>query len=287
MARRSKHAKNTDDNTHRWLISYADFITLMFAFFVVMYSMSSVNEGKYRVLSETLQNAFSNTVQVDIAAEQLIELSPYKNNSIIDFPAAAPKAINGLTQLSEQIESVFDNLINEDQIIITGNETWVEISLNASLLFNSGEALINKPAIFIIQQLAGIMSGYKNPIRVEGFTDSVPIKSQRYPSNWELSVSRSAAIVRMLIKEGINPRRLSAVGYGEHQPIASNDTVQGQQKNRRVVFIVSKNLDVRKPYSYNNEPASDITIPSFLKEKNNVKTINLEGGGVLFTQGEE
>lgn len=303
MARRSRHATDPDDNLHRWLVSYSDFITLMFAFFVVMYSISSVNEGKYRVLSETLQGAFKKQPAVlrENRSDETVDIASYENNSMIDFPAIAHKGTGqgggGLEQLSEQVESAFGNLIDDEQITVTGNETWVEISLNSGLLFNSGEAQLNKGAAPIVQQLAGIMSGYENPVRVEGFTDKVPIKSLLYPSNWELSASRSAAVVRMLVEEGINPDRLSAVGYGEYQPVASNATEEGRRQNRRVVLIISKNLDVRRPFASAEElregaagvegAAAEAVDENFMKEKDNVKTIELEGGGVLFTQGDE
>ncbi len=297
MARRSKHTTDSDDNLHRWLISYSDFITLLFAFFVVMYSISSVNEGKYRVLSESLLGVFSKqpTAMLENQGSQTIEIAPYDSNSMIDFPETVHKGAgngsNGLEQLLEQVESAFGALIDDEQIIITGNETWIEISLNSSLLFNSGEARLNKRAVPIVQQLAGIMSGYENPVRVEGFTDKVPIKSLLYPSNWELSASRSAAVVRMLVEEGINPDKLSAVGYGEYQPIASNATEDGRRQNRRVVLVVSRNLDVRRPFmsaaKLKKGTAGEIADENFLKEKDNVKMIELEGGGVLFTQGEE
>lgn len=299
MPRRDLHINHDQENHERWLISYADFITLLFAFFVVMYSISSVNEGKYKVLSETLIGAFDVVEDKPTSADP-IELGEYAKNSMIDFPGQANKEgdlidndreqLNQLDELSGQVEAAFADLIKSDEIAINGNETWVEISLSSSLLFSSGSAKPNSAARPILEEIAGILSGYKNPIRVEGFTDNVPINSAVFPSNWELSAARSATVVRLLAQEGIDPERMAAIGYGEYQPIASNDSTQGRNQNRRVVLVVSKDLDLRRAASGAGEPESalDVAEPgTFLKEKNNVKTLELEGGGLLFTQGEE
>ena len=310
MPRRDRNTNHEQQNHERWLISYSDFITLLFAFFVVMYSISSVNEGKYKVLSETLIGAFD-VPEVSTNSPEAIELNDYVKNSVIDMPGQAHKegdissevASDGdapsdqLNELSEQVEAAFADLIEDNEIAINGNEMWVEISLNSSLLFRSGSAYPVPEAEPIISEIADLLSGYENPIHVEGFTDNVPINSEMFPSNWELSAARSAAVVRMFSEMGVDPYRLAAVGYGEHQPIAANSTSDGRNQNRRVVLVVSRDINVRRAVSgvgdegANAERDLDLGVldddkSSFLKEKNRIKTVELDGGGLLFTQDE-
>jgi chemotaxis protein MotB len=122
----------------------------------------------------------------------------------------------------------------------------VEIELNSSLLFASADAMPSDQAFTIIDKVAAILKPFENPIHVEGFTDNFPISTAQYPTNWELSSARAASIVRMLAMQGVNPSRLASVGYGEFQPVANNATVEGRSRNRRVVLVVSRNLDVRR-----------------------------------------
>ena len=120
---------------------------------------------------------------------------------------------------------------------------------HSSLLFPSGDALPNDAAFDIVEKVAKILAPYKNPIHVEGFTDDVPIHSPRYPTNWELSAARAASIVRLLGNDGVEPSRMAAVGYGEFQPVADNASAEGRAKNRRVVLVISRNLEVRRSVS--------------------------------------
>jgi len=307
MPRRDKHTSHNQENHDRWLVSYADFMTLLFAFFVVMYSISSVNEGKYKVLSETLIGAFAVEEKKQDSSSELIELSDYSKNSIIDFDGRVNKdgdvtaEVKGvgdnigilLSALSDQVESAFGDLVKEGEITISGSETWIEISLSSGLLFNSGSANLNPRSFPVLEEISGVLSGYENPVHVEGFTDDLPIQSGIFPSNWELSAARSAAVVRLLSENGLEPNRLAAVGYGQYQPIASNDSAEGRGINRRVALIVSRDLDVRRALTGVGEAieASEQNEESgatpFLKEKDRVKAIELEGGGLLFTQDDE
>ena len=123
---------------------------------------------------------------------------------------------------------------------------WIEIELSSSLLFPSGDALPNDQAFQLIDKVAGILAPFDNPVHVEGFTDNLPISTDKFPTNWELSAARAGSVVRMLAAQGVNPSRLAAVGYGEFQPVADNATAEGRARNRRVVLVVSRNLDVRR-----------------------------------------
>ena len=239
-------------NHERWLVSYADFITLLFAFFVVMYSISSINEGKYKVISQALIGVFNDADHslkpIPIGEERPKTVTPA--NPLVNDSDETSAGMGGtgdpLKSIADDISAAFGDLISSNQMTVRGNELWVEIELNSSLLFASADAMPSDQAFTIIDKVAAILKPFENPIHVEGFTDNFPISTAQYPTNWELSSARAASIVRMLAMQGVNPSRLASVGYGEFQPVANNATVEGRSRNRRVVLVVSRNLDVRR-----------------------------------------
>lgn len=246
MVRRRRVELST--NHERWLISYSDFVTLLFAFFVVMYSISQVNESKYRVLSDTLQDAF-NVAPHSIKPIQVGDPSLSRDPSVIDntkpnhgeqLGQGAFDKMADLPSLSEQVNHQLADLVDEDLVKINSNEFWLQIELKSSILFDSGDAAPSVQAEEIFSSLANIFKGFDNPIQVEGFTDDIPIRSERYPSNWELSTARAAATVQLLASGGVKPQQMSAVGYGEYQPIARNDSPEGRAQNRRVVLMIAR-----------------------------------------------
>jgi chemotaxis protein MotB len=314
----------------RWLVSYADFITLLFAFFVVMYSISQVSESKYRILSDTLTEAFSKQGLENLSAEKTessLTLDPFQSgdparavkDSVIELnetPVPEQKEGEGgahdgdrddhlagdFNSINDRIEKDFGDLIEKRLVTTRGNEEWLEIELSSKLLFGSGSAELNVQALELMGSMANLLKGHKNPVRVEGFTDNQPIKSPLFPSNWELSAARAAAVVQLFIEEGVEPHRLAAVGYGEHQPIADNTTQEGQEKNRRVVLMISKTGRLRPTLptletAVAETPTAEIPSPVELpdsdellgedKALDGVLTIELDDGGLLFTSEEE
>ncbi len=260
MARKKKPEEH--ENHERWLVSYADFITLLFAFFVVMYSVSSVNEGKYRVLSDSLMAAFRSStktllpVQVGSAAKapkahsldsrQAPVVVRAKNIPIPDTKRRKPAGLGGgdpLSEIADQVEVELSRLIDEDLIAVRYNEEFVEIEIKSKVLFPAGGTLLTDEAEEVLVRLAEILRNFYNFIRVEGFTDNVPIKSSIYPSNWELSAARAGAVVRLFAREGVRPGQMVAMGYGEFQPVADNSTPEGRNLNRRVSVIVMNQID--------------------------------------------
>lgn len=264
-----RHQLDEHENHERWVISYADFITLLFAFFVVMYSISSVNDGKYKVLSDSLVGAF-NMRSRDVAVLELGDQS-VKNVSerVIslpvpgDFPSqedykytveglfedrqdisaqAAPQEgeVAHLSRLSDQLALSLQNLIAEGVANVQFHPDWIEIDIQSSVLFNSGSAQPSAMARQIVMKVADLLRNYRNPVQVEGFTDNIPIQTDQFPSNWELSAARAAAVVRLFELAEIAPDRLAAVGFGEHRPVAPNDTEAGRARNRRVALIISR-----------------------------------------------
>ncbi|GGY67439.1 flagellar motor protein MotD [Cellvibrio zantedeschiae] len=272
-------------NNERWLVSYADFITLLFAFFVVMYSISQVNESKYRVLSETFVEAFNQpndskanplpqekvspsndpVTPVDLgktATEDNVQPPPIvivedtakpEMNSQSNTTAKTQTA-DELTQISDLVNEKFSQLIDDQMIKVSSNELWLQIELNDSILFASGGVETSNQAQVIFTEIANILKSYENPIQVEGFTDNVPIKNGRFPTNWELSSARATEIVKFLASKGVAPERLAAVGYGEFQPLASNDTEAGRAQNRRVAVMVAKRKMDRPKTTVNQIP---------------------------------
>ncbi|QSP94381.1 flagellar motor protein MotD [Marinobacter salinisoli] len=255
--RRRRPTPEEPHNKERWLISYADFITLLFAFFVVMYSVSSVNEGKYKVLSETLTGVF-NAPQRSIEPVPVGEQPRNTGDSVSDQavrpvvaePSAQPATdaearTRALRAVADELAGAFDELIQQGVVTLETSERWLALNLPNSLLFGSGDAEPHYDAFDVIARVAGVLRDRDNAIKVEGFTDNQPIKTARFPSNWELSTARAAAVARMLVKEGVEPSRLVAAGYGQHQPVARNDTDKGRRKNRRVVLLISRDASVR------------------------------------------
>lgn len=253
MARKKKAEEH--ENHERWLVSYADFITLLFAFFVVMYSISSVNEGKYRVLSDSLASAFkpsrdglpiklSSPLRPPIIDRDIITMQRQQVNVKNKYPeeAAGPKATlkdkQNLDKVSAEIEKNLKSLIDKDQVKVVKNDLWVEIEIKSNILFTSGSAELSAAAIPVLHQIADILKPTDNQIQVEGFTDNIPIDTDEFPSNWELSAARAASVVHLFSRQGVDPSRLSAVGNGQYKPTASNDTAEGRRKNRRIAVVV-------------------------------------------------
>ncbi|ARU57556.1 flagellar motor protein MotD [Oleiphilus messinensis] len=244
------------DSKERWLVSYADFITLLFAFFVVMYSISSVNEGKYKVLSQTLEGVFNasqrSITPIEVGDKVSYSSSQAEDNNINPIHIAPRGAdsnvnteVNTFQEITDKISSSLEVLISNGLVTVNENDQWIEISLDSGILFQSGDAEPVDDAFPVIEKIARTLSGAENAILVEGFTDNVPIKTRKYPTNWELSSARAATVVRMLQMEGVDPKRLAAIGYSEHQPIATNSSADGRRKNRRVVLLISRQNNVR------------------------------------------
>ena len=267
MARRKSHEEHA--NHEAWAIPYADLMTLLLAFFVVMYAISSINEGKYRVMADALTAAFGGTphvvTQVQVGQQQLrgggndnpsVIKVPNAANSVSDpsrLPSMASqmtkpvslrdheqlkRAESQLSRIAERLNLSLAPLVDKGMISVRRTELWIEVEINSDILFPTGSATLEGSARQTLGTLADVLQDVPNGVRVEGHTDNVPIATAQYPSNWELSAARAASVVHLFADHGVQPQRLAMMGYGEFRPRASNDMAEGRNRNRRVMVII-------------------------------------------------
>ena len=244
MAR--KKFDEVTEHHERWLISYADFITLLFAFFVVMYAISVVNEGKYRVFSDALGSAFGGRAAPKAALDAQTPIA-LPNLAARKRSEAMRRERERLTTLARDLTSTLAPLVKEGKVRVTQNSRGVSVEINASVLFDSGEATLTADSQEALRALAVLLRDDPHALQVEGHTDSMPISNALYPSNWELSSVRASSVVRLFIDNGVAPLRLTAIGHGANRPVDGNDTPEARLRNRRVQLMIMSNLpDVQK-----------------------------------------
>ena len=284
MAHRPHRAKKHEEHTNHeaWAIPYADLLTLLLAFFVVMYAISQVNEGKYRVLSDSLFAAFRGSprtmepiqvgekqvgsgadIRTTIVQQAMLNGQPRSLLAPVPLDTGLPKvngdaktppkqisgegnqqataaaaASSALQKVADEVEHAMDDLVKQNLVFVHRSEFWIEVEIRTDILFPSGVAQLQPNAEGVIARLADTLAPFPNPIRVEGHTDNVPIKTVAFYSNWELSAARAGSVVRVLSKHGVNPARLAVIGFGEQRPVEPNDTATGRNANRRVVVVI-------------------------------------------------
>jgi chemotaxis protein MotB len=296
--RRKRRHEEEHENHERWAIPYGDLLTLLLAFFVVMYSISSVNAGKYRVLSDSLYAAFrgqprtlepievghkrvGSGADINVSIVQQAALkgqprsllapvplalsTPIPNEPYHDDmprpgdesgvkaatglahpadPAAAARAAQAkaaavmLKKVADDVVKAMSGLVKKNLVVVKRKQYWIEVEIRTDILFPSGSARLSPTAVDIIRRLAAVLARFPNPIRVEGFTDDVPIRTQQFFSNWELSAARAASVVHVFSERGVESDRLAVVGFGDQHPVASNASAQGRNANRRVSVVI-------------------------------------------------
>lgn len=252
--RRRRREADEHENHERWLVSYADFITLLFAFFVVMYALSSINEGKYRVMSDSISSAFRSVPGNTSGAQVAINTSINTPLSIaIPTKRLPPNVKTDATQavkrdrlrnMAKELNKALAPLVDEGKVKVTEGALGITVDINASVLFAPGDARLDLGAVRALAAVAQILAPTDFPIIVEGHTDNTPISTPQFPSNWELSGMRASSVVRLFIETGVDGRRLTATGYADQRPLADNATADGRQRNRRVaITIESRNPD--------------------------------------------
>ena len=257
---KTRPGKNADDgHTDRWLVSYADFITLMFAFFVVMYSISTVSEAKYKMVSDSIKFALSSPVTsalpININNQQpgaITAVAPpplYLNRVLVDKHTAQlgvqqRKIEEHMKKLAVELSSVMDSMIKQNAVRINLTKRGVVVDISASTLFSTGEATVQAESLNLLHRVSEVLSKENMPVEVEGHTDDIPISTAKFPSNWELSSVRASSVVRVLIDNGVPEKNLSVVGLASNQPLLPNTNAENRAKNRRVtITIASPNLN--------------------------------------------
>jgi chemotaxis protein MotB len=290
---RARRHSVENDNVERWLVSYADYMTLLFALFVVLYAMAMVNEEPFETATESIGRVFqANEEQPKNRGhgDDILPVNSSKTNKrlfgngILD--AAGPELVEGeitlsnvsdeqvgttLTSLEKELHEALYELVESGYAQLQIDGDWLEIELNSGLLFPSGSASPTNAARDILTVINNIIASTSNYIRVRGYTDNQPIATEFFSSNWELSVFRATAILRVLENLNLNPARMAIEGYGEYYPNADNKTATGRSKNRRVVIAISK---------YGLEKANLLAAPTIsVKDVEAIKQIDTDNAG--------
>lgn len=225
------------ENHERWLISYADFITLLFAFFVVMYAISSINIGKYKIFSDALGDAFGGAGAAKPINTQVPNL-PIPNPALKRRTEQLRKDKERMTKLAQDLLSTLAPLVKEGKVRVTQNSRGVSVEINASVLFDPGEARLTSESTEALRAVAVLLRDDTHDVQVEGHTDNQPIRNVLFPSNWELSAVRASSVVRLFIEAGVASERLTAVGHSSNVAVATNLTPEGRARNRRVAVTI-------------------------------------------------
>jgi chemotaxis protein MotB len=247
---RKKRAPDRE-NHERWLISYADFITLLFAFFVVMFATSQTDKSKAQQVSDSVKKALDGERMSSVLAAILggTVSDKGKGNAMMRGPGGEKKVVPEKPQDDKKLAELVPSLkvlseelkkeIESGRIQISMQPRGLVVSFTQAALFPSGTDVISPDAYEGLQKVAIAISKIPNPVRLEGHTDSIPIRTERFHSNWELSAARSIALMELLTEKfGVPADRLSIAGYADTAPIASNDTEEGRARNRRVDIVV-------------------------------------------------
>lgn len=278
------------DNVERWLVSYADYMTLLFALFVVLYAMAMVNEEPFETATESIGRVFqANEEQPKNRGhgDDILPVNSLKTNKRLFgngiLEDAGPELVSGevtlsnvsdaqvgttLTSLEKDLHEALYELVESGYAQLQIDGDWLEIELNSGLLFPSGSSSPTNAANDILAVIYEVIADSSNYIRVRGYTDNQVIATEIFSSNWELSVFRATAILRVLEELTLNPARMAIEGYGQYYPNADNNTATGRAKNRRVVIAISK---------YGLEKANLLATPSIsVKDVEAIKNIDTE-----------
>jgi chemotaxis protein MotB len=282
MSRRRRHEEH--ENHEAWAIPYGDLVTLLLAFFVVMYAMSTVNEGKYRVLSDSLSEAFNGAPHsthavsdaggsgggVELPRNQVERLFSSGLPPLVRAAAAAQApaeakpsapavaaaagttgvagpALGGgaeLAKVADEVTNAMGTLVAAGEVHVRRLQNSVVVDISTDILFSSGVARLSPNAAPALQHLAATLKPFTNALRVEGYTDDRPINTPEFRSNWELSAARAASVVHVFMDRGIAPERLAVMGFGQYRPAATNGTAAGRNANRRVAVVILDNAHV-------------------------------------------
>ncbi len=238
MSRKRKAPEH--ENHERWLVSYADFITLLFAFFVVMFASSNADKGKAQQVAESVRRALEEGQVGAMLAGILGTAGPGKVKP--DLKKKEPENPGKIVELTPSFIDLTKALkqeVDAGKLKLTLEARGLVVSLREAAFFPSGEAAVNPGAVEIVGKIAAAVNTTPNPVRLEGHTDSVPIHNARFASNWELSAARSIAMLELLAERfAVDRKRMAIAGYADNAPVEPNDTEEGRARNRRVDIVI-------------------------------------------------
>jgi chemotaxis protein MotB len=243
MSKRKEHHEEHHDE--RWLVSYADFITLLMVLFVVLYSMSQVNVEKYKILADSMRTAFSIGGPSQVVDSQINQAGGNKEDGS-SKPIVVPGIPEGPTQSEEvagQLTAMLASQNLGNQVSVQTNIEGVLISLSEKLIFKEGQVELPAEALPVLDTITKMLSPIDNKIKLVGHTNNTPSTNPNYPTNWELSVARAMTVAKYLINAGISPERLIVSGQGEYAPVFPNDTEQHKELNARVEIVIIYKVD--------------------------------------------
>ncbi len=308
MYRQRRHQQTSErEDLDRWLVSYADYMTLMFALFVVLYALSLLKQEEYSVLTESLTRIFDKPRHSETGlsgAGVLTQTAPQSDferyGSSLE-QAKGPELLadakeltdlrqhylgSPLQSLEQELKQSLTQLMDQGLAKVRLEQDWLVIELSSGLLFPSGSAAATNSARVVLQEIGKIINPINNFLRIRGYTDNVPIANELFSSNWELSVARATSVLRLLENQGTPPQRMAIEGYGQYYPTADNSTAAGRAANRKVEIAISR-------YGYrpdnNVRPAE---LPAVIaepqpgevqSEDGTIQVISLPGGGIRIT----
>ncbi len=240
MKHRRKRRNGEDENVDRWLLTYADMITLLLAFFIVMYSISQLDAKKFGKMAEALNGVLRGGPSI---FDKYIEPQASQGHGLLKF--------GNLRMIQKLVEEKFEKLGRSEEVITEITERGLVVHIVESALFPTGSAELQPRSMEVLDLIARRIVGIPNHIRIEGHTDDRPIQTARYPSNWELSSARATEVVRYFVdNHGVEPDRISALGYGSYRPVKPNNSIENRARNRRVdVVILTMELSLKEPSS--------------------------------------
>ena len=246
---KNEYYTNSNDYINRWVISYADFVTMLLALFMVMFAANSMGDLKVKDVNNSIQKVFTNKT-VDVSKTSTEDVADVENGEVVKKQNESKSIVentgdtildggDGILDGQKIVDIIKSNLDVETSVKVIKNDKGIVIRLEDTMLFDQGSAIIKPQAKAMLDKISFSLTKFDNPILIEGHTDSMPIRNEKFPSNWELSTARATNIIKYLTEvRKFPPGRLSAVGYGEYMPIAENTSPQGRAKNRRVDIIV-------------------------------------------------
>lgn len=240
MSRRREYKKKEGGGTPGWITTFSDLMSLLLTFFILLYSMSSVDAVKFKELSHSLQDVLTGSDSLSI-----IEGSA-TDDEILDLEQLSTELLAEKIEMTKEMQEMYNTVEEyisnkglEAKVTVDMGKKGVYVDIKEVILFESGESELKSSGIQVLEDLQDLFVDFENDIVIEGHTDNIPIRNKDFESNWELSTSRALSVVKYLSEmDGLEPRRFSATGYGEYRPIVPNDSIKNRSINRRVNILI-------------------------------------------------